>query len=105
MKRIALAAAAALALAGPTSAQDPHAGHDHTPSAPTGEAPSHVFTEAPEDHAVGKADAPHTLIVYASNTCPHCRNWFTDVYPDVKRDLVDTGRLRLVYRPGSEERV
>ena len=101
--RLAIGAVAALGFAAGASAQDAHdhAGHDHdhTPPAPKGEAPSHVFTEAPEDHAVGAEDAPHTLIVYASNTCPHCRSWFTEEYPVVKSELIDTGKLRLVYRP------
>ena len=96
--------AAALLLSGAAWAQDAHdhadhAGHDHAPPEPVGEAPSHVFTEAPEDRAMGEADAPHTLIVYASNTCPHCQSWFTQEWPVVKDELVDTGKLRLVYRP------
>ena len=61
--------------------------------------PDHVFTESPSDHATGAADAPHTLIVYASNMCPHCQQWFTKEWPIVKRDLVDTGQLRVVFRP------
>ncbi|MEM7729745.1 MAG: thioredoxin domain-containing protein [Pseudomonadota bacterium] len=61
--------------------------------------PTHLMTEAPDDHAIGNPDAPDTLIVYASNMCPHCGDWFTKEWPTVKRDLVETGRLRFVFRP------
>ena len=105
MRRLFWTALAATALlAGPALAQDDHAGHDHdghdhSVPEPKGEAPSHVFTVAPDDRVVGGVDAPNTLIVYASNTCPHCRSWFTEEWPALKKSHVDTGKLRVVYRP------
>lgn len=82
------------------SAQDAghdHAGHDHAAHTP-GDI-SAVATETAEDRVLGNADAPHTLIVYASNTCPHCGSWFNNEWPTVKSELVDTGKLRFVFRP------
>ena len=38
----------------------------------------YVFTEAPEDHVLGDEQAPITMIVYASVTCSHCSDWFTN---------------------------
>ncbi|WP_298911782.1 thioredoxin domain-containing protein [uncultured Algimonas sp.] len=61
--------------------------------------PDHVFTEAPTDRTLGQADAPNTLIVYASNMCPHCGAWFAKDWPTVKSDLVEPGALRVVFRP------
>lgn len=55
-------------------------------------------SEAPNDHTVGSEDAAITMIVWASVTCPHCANWFSNEWPIVKRDLVDTGKLRFVFR-------
>ena len=60
--------------------------------------PTHVFTIAPDDHLVGEADAPATLIIYASVTCPHCSEWFNDKWPTIKTDFVETGKANVVMR-------
>ena len=60
---------------------------------------THLLSEAPDDHVLGDPDAPHTLIAYASNMCPHCGHWFTQDWPTIKRDLVETGKVRFVFRP------
>ena len=52
----------------------------------------------PADRVIGRADAPVTVIEYASFTCPHCAHWFTDILPEFKTRFVDTGRVRLVFR-------
>lgn len=46
----------------------------------------------------GRADAPVTIIKYASLTCPHCRKFQAEVWPQVKREFVDTGRVRFIIR-------
>lgn len=48
--------------------------------------------------AQGRADAPVTLIQYASLTCPHCRAFHRDVYPQLKREFIDTGKVRYILR-------
>lgn len=50
------------------------------------------------ERSVGRADAPVTVIEYFSLTCSHCAAFHRDTFPKVKSDLIDTGRLRLVYR-------
>jgi protein-disulfide isomerase len=50
------------------------------------------------DRVVGRADAPVTLIKYASLTCPHCRRFQLDVFPQLKREYIDTGKVRLIIR-------
>ncbi|MGE5149400.1 MAG: DciA family protein [Rhodospirillaceae bacterium] len=52
----------------------------------------------PTDHVLGKADAPNIIIDYFSLTCPHCANFHAAVLPQVKREWIDTGRARFVYR-------
>jgi protein-disulfide isomerase len=47
---------------------------------------------------MGEADAPVTVIEYASITCPHCANWNATVYPEFKAKYVDTGQVRYVFR-------
>lgn len=58
----------------------------------------YVFTEAPDDHVLGDEDAPITMIVYASVTCSHCSNWFTNQWPVLKKELVGSGKIRFVLR-------
>lgn len=50
------------------------------------------------DFALGDPDAPLLLIEYASVACPHCGAWHNNVWPMVKEEYVDTGRLRFVSR-------
>lgn len=57
-----------------------------------------VFTEAPDDHVTGSEDAALTLIIWASVTCPHCSDWFSNEWPIVKTELVETGKLRVAFR-------
>jgi protein-disulfide isomerase len=53
----------------------------------------------PDDHVLGKADAPVTIIEYASMTCPHCARFHNDVMPRIKAEFVDKGLARVVFRP------
>ncbi|AVO37412.1 DsbA family protein [Pukyongiella litopenaei] len=46
----------------------------------------------------GAADAPVTIIEYASFTCPHCATFHLETYPRLKADYIDTGKVRLIYR-------
>jgi protein-disulfide isomerase len=46
----------------------------------------------------GSADAPVTVIEYASLTCPHCRTFHVAAWPAVKEKYVDTGMVRFIMR-------
>jgi protein-disulfide isomerase len=50
------------------------------------------------DMAQGSVDAPVTLIEYASMTCPHCAHFQLNTYPLIKRDFIDTGKVRYIFR-------
>lgn len=52
----------------------------------------------PGDHMLGKADAPNTLIGYFSFTCPHCATFYMATLPTLRREWIDSGRLRLIHR-------
>lgn len=47
---------------------------------------------------IGKADAPVTVVEYASLTCPHCAKFHKEVFPQFKREYLDTGKVRLIMR-------
>ncbi len=63
------------------------------------------FMKAPRigDKSIGPADAKVTIVEYASATCPHCAKFHTTVFPDIKKEFVDTGKVRL-HRPGVSAR-
>lgn len=50
------------------------------------------------DRFLGNANAPVTIIEYASLTCPHCAHFTTQVLPEVKKRLIDTGKAKLIFR-------
>ncbi|HMB75299.1 MAG TPA: DsbA family protein [Kiloniellaceae bacterium] len=51
-----------------------------------------------DDRVLGDADAPVTIVEYASLTCPHCAHFHDDVFPALKENWIDTGKARLVFR-------
>ncbi|WP_395684648.1 DsbA family protein [Aestuariivirga sp.] len=46
----------------------------------------------------GGENATVTLVEYASATCPHCAAFHKDVWPKIKADYVDTGKIRFIFR-------
>ena len=50
------------------------------------------------DQALGAANAPVTIVEYASMTCPHCANFHETIYPELKKKYVDTGKVRFIFR-------
>jgi protein-disulfide isomerase len=47
---------------------------------------------------MGRADAPVTLTEYASLTCPHCAAFHSGALVRIKKEYIDTGKVRLIYR-------
>jgi protein-disulfide isomerase len=54
--------------------------------------------EALPDIAQGKADAPITIVEYASMTCGHCARFHAETYPILLKNYIDTGKVRLILR-------
>jgi len=50
------------------------------------------------DIVEGRADAPATIVEYASLTCSHCAAFHKEVWPALKAKYVDTGKARFVLR-------
>ncbi len=51
-----------------------------------------------EDRVLGKADAPVTIVEYASMTCSHCAAFHAKTYPELKKRYIDTGKVRFILR-------
>ena len=47
---------------------------------------------------VGDKDAKITIIAYESLTCSHCANFHKDVYPELKKNYLDTGLAKIEFR-------
>ena len=68
-------------------------------ASPAQPAPAPVVPASmPSDRVLGRADAPITIIEYASFTCSHCANFSTHVLPELKARYIDTGKAKLIFR-------
>lgn len=57
-----------------------------------------MLTGALPEMSLGRPDAGVTIVQYASLTCPHCRSFHLDVFPELKRHYIDTGKVRYILR-------
>lgn len=48
--------------------------------------------------SLGPAEAKVTIIEYASASCPHCARFHNETFPLLKRDYIDTGKVRFILR-------
>lgn len=70
--------------------------------------PEETFGSVPvtaEDRILGRADAPVTIVEYASFTCSHCARFHADIVPGLKKTYIDTGKARLVFRDFPLDRI
>jgi protein-disulfide isomerase len=51
------------------------------------------------DHPLGNKDAKVTVVEYLSPTCPHCKAFVDDVFPQLKAEYIDTGKIQFIPRP------
>ncbi len=55
------------------------------------------FEEAIKPAVMGNADAPVTIQEYASLGCPHCAHFHHGTLPQIKKDYIDTGKVKLIF--------
>ena len=46
----------------------------------------------------GNENAKITIIAYESLTCSHCADFHKNVYPQLKKDYIDTGLAKIEFR-------
>lgn len=51
-----------------------------------------------DDPSVGRDDAPVTIVEFSDFQCPFCRRFYEDTYIQLKKEYIDTGKARLVFR-------
>lgn len=52
----------------------------------------------PADHTLGSPKAPIQFVEYGAPSCPHCAHWNEEVFPILKKDYIDTGKVYYVFR-------
>jgi protein-disulfide isomerase len=57
------------------------------------------------DPMLGSADAPLTLVEFSDYQCPFCRRFFDNTLPALKKEFIDTGKLRYVFRDFPLDRI
>jgi len=60
-------------------------------------ATSALLAKADQGRIIGRADANVWLIIISDFQCPFCKNWHDDSWAAIKRDYVDTGKIRVAY--------
>lgn len=76
------------------STNDTYAANPAQPSQPTGP------VDVSEGHLpiMGNKDAKVTLVEFSDFQCPFCEQLFKDAFPQIKKDYIDTGKVKLAYR-------
>ena len=54
--------------------------------------------QALADRILGDPNAPVTIVEYSSLTCPSCRKFHVEILPNLKKNYIDTGKVKLIYR-------
>ena len=57
-----------------------------------------VRTSVADSPVLGRPDAPVTLVEFSDYQCPFCQRFFATTLPMLKRDYIDTGKVRYVFR-------
>jgi protein-disulfide isomerase len=50
------------------------------------------------EYALGRPDAPLTVVEFTDYQCPYCRRFQAETWPRLKHDWIDTGKLRFIVR-------
>lgn len=77
----------------------PLAGAPTAPSVNPGTQPQagqRVTVETGDAPVLGSASAPVTIVEFTDYECPFCGRHYTDTYPSIVRDYVDTGKAKIV---------
>lgn len=67
-------------------------------AAPTPAPSNDKPADADDDPFIGKADAPITLVEFTDYQCPFCARHYTQTYSQIKKNYVDTGKVKYVTR-------
>src|SRR3989344_6920628 len=67
------------------------------PSQPSAPSPT-VQVSADDDPVKGDPNAPVEIIEFSDFQCPFCSRWYSDALPQIQKEYIDTGKVKLVSR-------
>jgi protein-disulfide isomerase len=56
------------------------------------------YTITADDHTLGNKNAKVVLIEYAAPVCPHCARFDQEIFPAIKKNYIDTGKVLYAFR-------
>jgi len=68
------------------------------PAAPVPQMPQNMRVKIDAIPSLGRIDAPLTMVEFTDFQCPFCGRFEATTFPEIKKDYIDTGKLRLVLR-------
>ena len=51
-----------------------------------------------DDSVLGKKEAPVTIVEFSDFDCPWCKTFYDEIYPELKKEYIETGKVKLIYR-------
>lgn len=68
------------------------------PNQPPPEPQGPVKVSVDDDPVLGDKNAPVTLIEFSDYECPFCKRHFSQTLPQITKDYIDTGKVKLIFR-------
>ncbi|MBT4878624.1 MAG: DsbA family protein [Alphaproteobacteria bacterium] len=59
---------------------------------------NYIKSDQELDITEGEIGAPVTIIEYASYSCAHCADFYKNLYPQIKANFIDKGKVRFIFR-------
>jgi len=60
--------------------------------------PERIEVSVDDDPVLGQADARVVIVEFSDFQCPYCDRFFQQTFPQLKREYIDTGKVKLVFR-------
>ena len=67
-------------------------------AAPQPQQPTKGVASVDDDPVLGDKNAPVTIVEFSDYECPFCKRHFDETLPQLIKNYIDTGKVKLVYR-------
>lgn len=67
-------------------------------AAPQPQQPSKGVASVDDDPVLGDKNAPVTIVEFSDYECPFCKRHFDQTFPQLVKEYINTGKVKLVYR-------
>jgi protein-disulfide isomerase len=61
-------------------------------------APEKATLKLGVEYSLGRSDAPVVIVEYTDYQCPFCNRFHTGAYPEIRKNYIDTGKVRFIKR-------